>query len=531
MSEIMRYMRLNEAFQYVDDVFLDIVEQEKRKKKKRPMWSVTATVAACICALLIPVGVMAVRWLALRDVLIEGDDSDIYFTAAEFFDRKEIWALRQWEEFLEGYDIDRTIWSEAMENGFVVEGRKDWSLYGVYSYEMGEKLDEIAGRNGLALPGIVDNITLEELENRVGGSFITDVEMEGLCQVYEYGSVYFRGNMELDGFGKTAFEFHCMVKGTFDVKLPLWLDYKSLDEWQYDSACGESVRLALGEAHGMILTETEARICVVVVPYGRENGITKENMQELADKVDFAVLGVMQLSEAGGGTLAAEPSMISLHGYTDSPESKALVEWREYLERYYVDHEHPGNIIYIEEGREDWQQYPDIWCHEMGEKLDEIVEKYGLKLHTAEDIIDPYELMYRVGGEFMEDGILSWAYIYEDGYFLAEGDVELPGCGMASLQFTRSVKGTFNSVALNIGQMSEYTDWQYVTACGEPVLLALGPYKGLIFADYEECFISVNVLCGSEEGLTEEGLQELADQIDLRILKDVQVPDMRGDFD
>lgn len=65
----------------------------------------------------------------------------------------------------------------------------------------------------------------------------------------------------------------------------------------------------------------------------------------------------------------------------------------------------------------------------------------------------------------------------------------------------------------------------------EDTLLALGPYKGLIFVDYEECFISVNVLLGSEEGMTEEDLQELADPIDLRILKDVQVPDMRGDSD
>lgn len=36
------------------------------------------------------------------------------------------------------------------------------------------------------------------------------------------------------------------------------------------------------------------------------------------------------------------------------------------------------------------------------------------------------------------------------------------------------------------------------------------------------------MLLGSEEGITEENLQELADQIDFRILKNEQVPDMRG---
>lgn len=51
----------------------------------------------------------------------------------------------------------------------------------------------------------------------------------------------------------------------------------------------------------------------------------------------------------------------------------------------------------------------------------------------------------------------------------------------------------------------------------------------MIFADFEECFVSVNVLRGSEEGLTKEDLQELADKIDFRILKDVKAPEMRGD--
>ena len=529
MSELMGYKRLNEAFQYVSDEFLDIVEEEKRKKKKRPVWSVAGTVAACICILLIPVGVIAAKWFGLWDLLMKESNPNTYFTVYDFFGRPEVWALRRWEEFLAGYDMDGAILSEAMKNGFAAEGREDWSLYGVYSYEMGEMLDEIARKSGLALHHTVDNITFEELQDRVGGSFMEDVDIEDLCKFYEYGSFYFKGNAELENYGNTAFEFHCVVKGTFDDTLPLWRDYGSLDEWQYDAACGESVRLALGDSHGMILTETDDCIYLVTVPYGRENDITEESLQELADKIDFIVLREMELPDVGRDTLISNISLISLQGYTDSPESQALVEWEEFLDQYNAEHPSSGNIVFIAEGREDWQQYPSVWCYENGEKLYEIAEKYGLKLHTAENIIDSPELMYRVGGDFMDEESLSWAYIYEDGYFHAEGEVELSGCGMTIIQFTRSVKGTFNDVTLNIGQIGKFTDWQYITACGEPILLALGPYKGLIFADYDECFISVNVLLGSEEGMTEENLQELADQIDFRILKDVQVPDMRGD--
>lgn len=529
MSELRGYMKLNEAFLYVSDEFLDLVEQEKRTRKRKLFRGAAGIVAACICVLLLPVGVMAARWFGLWDLLLEEDTSDAAFTVSEFFTRKEVWALRRWGEFLEGYDMDGTIRLQAAQDGFDAEGREDWLLYGVYSHEMGEMLDEIARRSGLALHRTMDSIPFEELQGRVGGSFITDVDIEELCQVYEYGSFYFKGNAELEGSGKTAFEFHCLVKGTFDVTLPLWLDYGSLDEWQYDAACGESVRLALGGTHGMILTETDDRICLAVVPGGRENGITEESMQELADRIDFAMLKDMRLPEVGRDTLISEVSFISLQGYMDSPESQALAEWQEFVEQYNAEHLSPGNIVFVAEGREDWQQYSAVWSYEMGEKLDEIAGKYRLRLHTVENVIDSDELMYRVGGEFMDKDSLSWAYMYEDGYFHAEGEAQLEGGGTASFQFTRSVKGTFNDVVLNIGQMGEFADWQYVTACGEPVLLALGSYKALIFADGEECFISVNVLLGSEEGMTQGSLQELADQIDFRILKDVQEPDMRGD--
>lgn len=129
--------------------------------------------------------------------------------------------------------------------------------------------------------------------------------------------------------------------------------------------------------------------------------------------------------------------------------------------------------------------------------------------------------MCRVGGDFADKDILTWAYFYEDGTFQVDGNADLPGSGMTDFQFRRSVKGTFNEVMLSVGRGEDFTEWQYMTGCGEPVLLALGPDKALILADSEECFLTVNVLRGTEEGMTKEGLQELADQIDFRLLEDV----------
>ena len=302
MSDIKRYAKLNEAFQYVSDEFLDIVELEKKNRKKRPIWVVAATAAACICLMLVvPVGVMAYNWFGLRDLLVPG-----------------------------------------------------------------------------------------------------------------------------------------------------WIN---------------------------------------------------------------------------------EHDMIALSGYRESPEVKALIEWNEFLAHYDTDHkilDELGNNVFTAEGRDDWLMYY-VYSYEMGEKLDEIADKYDLKLHTEMNLIDQDELMYRVGGSFIDKEYLTWAYIYENGSFHVEGDVELAGCGMAAFQFNRAVKGTFEEAELNIGQPEDYMEWQYLTACEEPVLLGLGPHKALIFADFKECFIAVNVLLGSDDGMTKEDLQKLADKIDFGILKDVRVPEMRGD--
>lgn len=221
--------------------------------------------------------------------------------------------------------------------------------------------------------------------------------------------------------------------------------------------------------------------------------------------------------------------LISLSGYQESPEAKALAEWEAFLETYDTDHkilDEIGNDIFVAEGREDWFLYY-VYSYEMGEKLDEIAAKYELKLHTQLNVVSPKELAYRVGCSLT--GISGWGYIYEDGSFAYDGSAELEAGTITGFQFRRVVRGTFDEVVLNIGQVESYQEWQYVTAGGEQVLLALGADKALIFGDFEECFITVNVLSGRDEGITEEQLQNLADKMDFGALQDVKIPDMRGD--
>lgn len=232
---------------------------------------------------------------------------------------------------------------------------------------------------------------------------------------------------------------------------------------------------------------------------------------------------------------------ISLAGFQNSPENQAGAEWQSFLETY----DDGGALEAIGNGPTGLEDDPDyqrfslysVYTREMVEKLKEITEKYNLDVHHEMNIIDHDELCRRVGGEFLaEEHGRYWAYIYDDGTFQFDGDAYVAGYGQTDYQLRRTVKGVFDEVILSIVDVSQYDQWQYRTACGETVLLALGPGKALILGDFPDCFLAVNVLAGTSlndpdwpEALTPEDLETLADGIDFTVLKDVRKPEMTGD--
>ena len=221
--------------------------------------------------------------------------------------------------------------------------------------------------------------------------------------------------------------------------------------------------------------------------------------------------------------------MISLQGYAGSPEYLAAKEWNEYLLSYDEDKSIIGEISNNPTNLDSKYTEYQVYTQEMCDKLEEISQKYDLKLHSVLNTVDQAELDYRVGGEFTSDNLSrGWAYIYEDGTFQFDGDVYLNNTQVL-FQLRRSVKGTLDEVVLTIGNIEHYQESQYQTASGEPVMLAVGPTKGLIIADFEECFITVNVLGSYGIDITEEHLKYIADSIDYSVLKNVITPDMRGD--
>lgn len=227
--------------------------------------------------------------------------------------------------------------------------------------------------------------------------------------------------------------------------------------------------------------------------------------------------------------------MIGLSGYMDTAESRALAEWQAFLNGYDVEGAAMANDKNPAELDTKYDLY-QVYNREMADRLDEIVETYDLNLHTGMAVILPGEWSAAVGDQFTLEGNTAYSgYIYEDGTFAYDGDAELPEYGLVDYQFQRSVRGSFNEVILNVGDVSQYREWTYETACGQAVTLALSPGKALVLADLGDSFVTVNVLAGTETSpddifssgpFFQADLEALADSFDFTVLTPVKKPDL-----
>ncbi len=223
-----------------------------------------------------------------------------------------------------------------------------------------------------------------------------------------------------------------------------------------------------------------------------------------------------------------EVDTVSLSGYMDSPESKALAEWQAFLDGY----DQNGTILAKVGNTIDQTLFAKYGCYcvytqEMGDKLEEIAAKYGLKLHTQSIDLCAHPEALGPLADFAKDAKETyWTYMYEDGSCHFDGFACVEGLGLVDVQFQRTAKGWFNDVTLNIGDAADYEQWNYKTASGVKVVLALGPEKSLIFADLPDCFASFNVFQGTESQMTRRRLEAVAERYDFSKLSPVAPPEL-----
>lgn len=314
-------------------------------------------------------------------------------------------------------------------------------------------------------------------------------------------------------------ETFSQVRGTAEIR---WEDYQEMRH-------GKTLKWIVTLAAAAGLLAALSALAVAANFFGlRDVLLPEKHSVDVVDENGVVVPGEKELKD-----------FVSLSGWQDTPESRALAEWEAFLEDYDRDGAIIAEIGNDPTGFEETYGSYLVYTQEMADKLEEIIAGYGLKLHSRMEVVLPEGWPTAVGDFFKENVTPYSGYIYENGTFRFDGDAELgagelKGYGTIEYQFSRSVKGTFDDVALNVGDLSDFEEWGRTSADGTYVTLGLGARnRSLILADLGDSFVLVNVLAGKEADDTfssgaigREELEELADSFVYSALTPVKEPDL-----
>ena len=194
--------------------------------------------------------------------------------------------------------------------------------------------------------------------------------------------------------------------------------------------------------------------------------------------------------------------VMSLQGLAGSPEFEANARWQAFYDSYDPDGAILASIGNSDTGLEPrYDAYP-CYTREMADTLDAIAEESGLELLSGLTLYGAAELpdwmrntLPQSCGAF--DHCIYAGYSFDSGSFKTEGaflfcDARWPY--ETNYQFVCNRKGYLSVSHLAIGDADDYTQWEYETASGVTVTLALGPDKALIIADLPDAYLVVNVL-------------------------------------
>ena len=227
-------------------------------------------------------------------------------------------------------------------------------------------------------------------------------------------------------------------------------------------------------------------------------------------------------------------TLLSLQG----TNMEALAEWLAFTNSYDQD----GTILIEADGTGSEWELPDnyhltygCYSQEMVDKLDEIVNKYHLKLLSSYIPLNYYEssvLLNSLGLKGLVKTDPDVQVEYGDGDFHIEGTFTLNmeisldmgdwSWEQGSASYRYSMKDYFDPLTGSMLESHEYTQWDYTRKDGKKVLLVLNEGTARIYADLPKAFISIYldpVICvdGNEVSMTQEALQQLAELFDLSI--------------
>ena len=226
--------------------------------------------------------------------------------------------------------------------------------------------------------------------------------------------------------------------------------------------------------------------------------------------------------------------MLSLQG----TNMEALTEWVTFTNTYDQD----GTILIEADGTGSEWELPDnyhltygCYSQEMVDKLDEIVNKYHLKLLSSYIPLNYYEssvLLNSLGLKGLVKTDPDVQVEYWDGDFHLEGTFDLNmyiSMDMGDWKWERgsagyrySLKDYFDPITGGMLESIDYTQWDYTRKDGKKVLLVLSEGTARIYANLPDAFISIYLdpviwVDGEKVPMTQTALQQFAELFDLSV--------------
>lgn len=224
----------------------------------------------------------------------------------------------------------------------------------------------------------------------------------------------------------------------------------------------------------------------------------------------------------------APRTQITLQG----ANQEALAEWNSFCRDYDPD----GAIVTANDNNElgiPNPYYIPYGCYswEMVNKLDEIVQKYDLKLLSPDVGCQSYESSVLFSSLGI-DGVFHGDVEYLAGYFYPEGTFNIallfrPDTdqwpyedNLASYYY--SVKEYFDPVYYEVADLENCTQWNYTRSDGRTVLLVMNDEQARIITDLQDALVTVSFASSKWDGgnkvqMTQSALEQISEQFDFSI--------------
>ena len=244
------------------------------------------------------------------------------------------------------------------------------------------------------------------------------------------------------------------------------------------------------------------------------------------------------------GQQAVTEEVLTLAGIQGSRNYRAAQEWFEFKQAYDPDHSIRDELQkdgLIPEFPAEYESY-HLYSQEMKDKLDEILEKYDLKLIGRPIPFKTEELVCKALG--LEDIVvpgsdavieLDYAGYQECGNLNMDFNISIPGNADDREQETRCHiyylrKDAFTEDVISLREIETWKEWTYRAASGADVLIFRSPsdWRGYIFCDMPNYTVTLRYefiheqyssdaagnMTIEKEVMTDQEIERLADAID-----------------